>query len=63
MSSKLNSGVCSVYMRGDAAWGMLMGKGRYCVVCTLQVTLRDSYLSALEAFAKMRYTNGRHLYF
>ena len=44
-------------MRGGVAWGMLTGKGRYGVVCRC-----DPYLSALEAFAKMRYTNRRYLY-
>ena len=57
MSSKLNSEVCHTYMRGGAARGMLTGKGRYGVVCRC-----DPYLSALEAFAKTRYTNRRYLY-
>ena len=43
-------------MRGGAAWGMLTVKGRYGAVC---ITVCDPYLSALEGFANMRYTN-RH---
>jgi len=46
-------------MRGLAAWGMLMGKGRW---CCLQVTLCDPYLIALEALAKTHYTNQQYLY-
>ena len=44
-------------MSSGAAWGMLTGKGRYGVVCRC-----DPYLSALEAFAKMPYTNQCYLY-
>jgi len=58
MSSKLNSGVRYAYMRGAAAWERLRVKAD--MVC-LQVILCDPYLSALEAFAKTRYTNRRYL--
>ena len=49
-------------MCGGAAWGMLVGKGGLGLWCNLQVTLCEPYLSALDAFAKTRYTNRRYLY-
>jgi len=57
MSSNLNSGVHYAYMRGGIAWVKADT-----VVCCLQITLCDPYLSTLEAFVKTRYTNRRYLY-
>jgi len=59
MSSKLNSGVRYAEMRGGPSGECLRVKADM----VLQVTLCDPYLSALEAFAKTRYTNRRYLIF
>jgi len=59
MSIKLNSGVRYAYMRVAPPWECLWVKTD---MVHLQVTLCDPYLSALEAFAKTRYTNQRYLY-
>jgi len=48
-------------MHGGAAWRILTGIKQ--IWCCLQVTLCDSYLSALETFVKTRYfTDRRYLY-
>jgi len=56
MSSKLNLSVRNAYLRGGAAWGCLRVKA------DMVLFAGDPYLSALEAFAKTRYTNRRYLY-
>jgi len=46
-------------MRGGTAWGMLVDKGKYGVVCWQHCVI---HICALEAFGETCYTNRRYLY-